>query len=243
VPVPALVSQTIWQAAQQRLERNAQLATRNNRTHSYLLRGLLVCGVCGRTLQGRAQKGVTYYRCPGGGKHRLPNVPQHSCSVRADEIEESLWHNLADLLRHPDLIQQAWQAHQAELAATPDQLAQQHKRIDFLQRQRQRLLDAYQSGALSLPELTERQNPLLLELRKLESQLASTQSVLQTSLSLEQFTHHIDQALHSSNIPAQQEVIRLLIERIVVSDEALTVEHIIPTVNDNSLLHDTFCDA
>jgi site-specific DNA recombinase len=55
VPVPAIVSQTIWQAAQERLERNALLATRNNRTNTYLLRGLLVCDVCGRTLQGRAQ--------------------------------------------------------------------------------------------------------------------------------------------------------------------------------------------
>jgi len=38
-------------------------------------------------------------------------------------------------------------------------------------------------------------------------------------------------------LETKQEVLRLLIERIVVTDEALTVEHIIPTVN--SRLHDT----
>lgn len=240
VPVSAIISEPLWQVAQERLERNAHLSIRNMCTNTYLLRGLLVCGVCGRTLQGRAQKGVTYYRCPGGGKHRSPETPQHSCSVRADVVEGLLWEALADLLHHPDLIQDAWQTHQAQLAATPSQVSRQQQRKDLLQRQRQRLLDAYQSGALSLQELTERQNPLVLELQKLETQLASSQSILQTDISLEHFTRHIDQALNSTDLGTRQEVIRLLIERIVVSDEALTVEHIIPTVND-SLLHPTLC--
>jgi hypothetical protein len=32
---------------------NKKFAPRNNKQHFYLLRGLLVCGLCGRTLVGR----------------------------------------------------------------------------------------------------------------------------------------------------------------------------------------------
>lgn len=239
VPVPAIVSETIWQTAQDRLKMNVHLSKRNNRKHTYLLRSLLVCGVCGRTLQGRAQKGVTYYRCPGGGKHRPSGVPKHTCSVRSDVVEKLVWEALAELLRNPDHIWDAWHAHRAEQSATPNQVTRQQKRKTHLQQQCQRLLDAYQAGVLSLEELTERQNPLTLELQKLENQLSVTQSVIQTEISLDRFTQQIEQALRTTDVRTQQEVIRLLIERIIVTDEALTVEHIIPTVN-HSLLRPTF---
>lgn len=237
VPVPAIVSETIWQAAQEQLERNSLLSKRNNHKHTYLLKSLLVCDVCGRTLQGRAQKGVTYYRCPGGGKHRSTGVPKHTCSIRGDVVEKLVWNALAELLRNPEHIQDVWQAHQTEQAATPNQVTRQQKRKKHLQKQRQRLLDAYQASVLSLEELTERQNPLVLELQKLENQLAVAESTIQIEIDLDRFTTQIERALESTDIQTQQEVIRLLIERIVFSDETLTVEHVVPTVNHSRLRH------
>jgi hypothetical protein len=100
------------------------------------------------------------------------------------------------------------------------------------------LLDAYQAGIISLEELIERQNPLDVELRELQKRLADAPQSPPLQISLEAFTQRIEQALAASDVETQQEVLRLLIERIVVTDEALTVEHIVPTVN-NSRLHTT----
>jgi len=36
-------------------------------------------------------------------------------------------------------------------------------------------------------------------------------------------------------LATQQEVLRLLIERIVVTDDAITIEHIVPTVDESRL--------
>jgi site-specific DNA recombinase len=66
VAVPAIISSALWQQAQKKRLMNEQTAFRNSH-RPYLLRGLLVCGVCGRTLQGRAQNECAYYRCPHGG--------------------------------------------------------------------------------------------------------------------------------------------------------------------------------
>src|SRR6266481_8918991 len=52
VPVPALISEETFQAAQHRLDRNVQMARRNNTTYTYLLRGLVSCGQCGHPVAG-----------------------------------------------------------------------------------------------------------------------------------------------------------------------------------------------
>jgi len=237
IPVPALVDEPLWQAAQERLAMNARFARRNSQ-RTYLLRGLLVCGTCGYTLQARRQGDIVYYFCTHGGVHCPPDVPRHTCSLRADVVEPLIWQALTDLLREPQRIQQAWHTLQAEQASSGE-VHRWQQRQTLLQKQRQRLLDAYQAGVLSLEELTERQNPLNVELRELKQRLAELSSPQPLQLSLETFTQRIEQALVASDVETRQEVLRLLIERIVVSDEALTVEHIIPTWDD-SRLHPTF---
>jgi site-specific DNA recombinase len=46
--VPALVSEAVWQQAQETLQHNIRFAPRHCR-HAYLLRGLVKCGLCGLT--------------------------------------------------------------------------------------------------------------------------------------------------------------------------------------------------
>jgi site-specific DNA recombinase len=240
VQVPALVGETAWHAAQERLEMNARFAQRNNR-RTYLLRGLLVCGTCGHTLQGRTQGGIVYYTCTHSGVHRPPGTPRHTCSVRGDWVEPLVWQALADLMRDPQRIQDTWQSLQTQ-QATPAERQRWQKRQTQLRKQRQRVLDAYQAGALSLEELIERQNPLDVELQELQKQCGQASQSSARQISLETFTQRIQHALAASDLETRQEVLRLLIERIVVTDEALTVEHIVPTVN-NSRLHPTCCET
>jgi site-specific DNA recombinase len=240
ISVPPLVDGATWQAAQERLEMNARFAQRNSR-HTYLLRGLLVCGTCGHTLQGRTQHGIVYYTCTHGGVHCPPGVPHHTCSLRGDVVEPLIWQALAELLRDPERIRAAWEAFQAQQAATPSEVSRWQQRQVILRKQHQRLLDAYQAGAISLEELIERQNPLDVELRQLQRQLDVAPPPQPNETALETFTQRIEQALTTSDVETRQEVIRLLIERIVVTDEALTIEHIVPTVN-SSRLHTTCRD-
>jgi site-specific DNA recombinase len=231
IQVPPLVEESLWQATQERLDMNRRLAPRNCQ-HPYLLRGLLVCGQCGHTLQGRTQQERRYYVC-----RSAPGLAKHTCSIRADAVEPLIRQALETLLQEPHRIRTAWQALQPGLAL-PAQLRPRQQRQATLQKQRQRLLDAYQAGILSLEELIDRQNPVEVELRELEKQLSAVQPAL-TDLSLEIFTQRIERALATAEVETQQEVLRLLIERIVVTDEALTVEHIVPTVNNYSRLYPT----
>jgi len=237
ISVPPLVDETTWQAAQERLEMNERFAQRNSR-RTYLLRSLLVCGTCGHTLQGWTQRNIVYYSCTHGGVHCPPGVPRHTCSIRGDVVEPLIWQALAELLQDPQRIRAAWEAFQSEQAATPSEASRWQQRQIILRKQRQRLLDAYQASAISLEELIERQNPLDVELRQVQKQLDAAPPPQPNETALKTFSQRIEQALAASDVETHQEVIRLLIERIVVTDEALTIEHIVPTVN-NSRLHTT----
>lgn len=234
VSVTPLVDEATWQAAQERLAMNAQFARRNSR-RSYLLRSLLVCGVCGHTLQGRTQGARSCYHCTHGGKHRPPGAPRHTCTLDAEIVEPLIWQALSDLLRNPQQIEDAWQALCAQQAAPPTEVAFWQQRQSQLRQQRQRLIDIYQAGVLPLEELIQRQNPLESELRDLEQRLARHPTTPPLTISLETFTQRINEALTAADPATRQEVLRLLIERIVVTDEALTVEYIIPTVKHSRL--------
>ena len=232
--VPALVSDELWQAAQEQLAMQTRFAPRNSQ-RTYGLRGLLVCSVCGHTLQGRTQRSISYYTCVYGGKRRPPDIPLHTQSLRRDLVEPLIWQALADLLREPQRICDAWAA---VTQTTPVVSERDARRQHLLLQQRQRLLDAYQAGLLQLDELIQRQNPLELELHEIQTRMANKPAPAPVQISLEAFTERIQHALAASDDETKQEVLRLLIERIVVSDEALTVEHIIPTV-EVSRLHPT----
>lgn len=52
------------------------------------------------------------------------------------------------------------------------------------------------------------------------------------------FCQQIEAALDNPTPEAQQEVVRLLVDHIVVEDEAIVIKHIIPTDDDCRLLPD-----
>ncbi len=146
------------------------------------------------------------------------------------------------MLQAPQQLEAAWQTLHAQQQATLTQLAQWQQRQTLLHKQRQRLLDAYPVGALTLDELLARQNLLDIELQEVANLLAAAPAPESRQLDLETFTQHIQRLLHSADLQLQQEVIHLLIERIVVSDGALIVECVIPTMS-YSQLHPVRCET
>lgn len=76
--VPAIIPEMVWQQAQERMAMNQQFAARHNTRRFYLLRGLLRCGICGRTLSGRGhangKNGAVTYSCTNCGKQLQPGV-------------------------------------------------------------------------------------------------------------------------------------------------------------------------
>jgi hypothetical protein len=184
----------------------------------------------------------TYYRCERGGKHRLPDVPQHTCTVNAADAEKTVWEAVAKLLQEPERLAQAW----ADLNAPEPPNQRQIKRLEHrsrqLERQWQRILDAYQDGLLEKDELSLRKQALEREQTQLQSLLAQAQELQlqnQTHLQIAQdfadFSQRLLETLENPSEEVKREVIRLLVDHIVVDDDAIIIHHIVP-ISENERL-------
>jgi site-specific DNA recombinase len=70
IPVPALVSESLFESVQSQLEENRQRLRGRQQLVTHLLQGLLVCGCCGyaycgMTARGAGPREYAYYRCVG----------------------------------------------------------------------------------------------------------------------------------------------------------------------------------
>lgn len=236
---PVIVEETLWQQAQEQLQMNQKFAPRNNKRHLYLLRGLLLCATCGRTLIGRTNTNGPFYYCPNGGKRRSPDVLSHRCTIPGYIIQPLVWQEIVHLLRNPTLVADAWHSQQEGTALAPKEVDRLHARQRQLERQWLRLLDLYQDGLIDKPELEKRKAPLdearlLIEERLHQQRRLNRQGQAQTEIlqNFATFAHKIEASLASPSLELQQEVIRLLIDHIVIEQDAIVIKHIVPADDD-----------
>ena len=238
IPVPGILEKDTWLMAQERLKTNRQFAMRNNRKHRYLLRGLLVCAVCGHTLTARTVDGYFSYGCRYGGAHRAPDIPQHTCSIHGRSVESLVWNAVAELLKNPKLISQAWNGDETHSTAHGEK-ERLEDRLRAVKRQHERLLDLYQNEQLEKPSYLERKQRLQEEQKNIQARLlqfereAQSEQIKQELIDdFDQFCQRIRENLANPSFDVQQEVIRLLIDHVVVGENEIVIKHIVPTDDD-----------
>ncbi|MEE8389942.1 MAG: recombinase zinc beta ribbon domain-containing protein [Anaerolineae bacterium] len=125
------------------------------------MRGLLVCGECGRTLSGRSYaNGTVRYYCTNRGSSRSLAQLCSCPPVDGGVVEPLIWQAVTQLLTNPHLILDYYLSHQDEQDDAPQKLERVRRELDQLAKQEQRLLDAYQAGVIELDELDSRRQVL-----------------------------------------------------------------------------------
>ena len=165
VPVPAIVSEETFAQVQAKLDANQQGAARNTR-HEYLLRALISCGACRLGCTGRqTAAGYRYYLCRGR-TDPLRVAQGQRCTARyipAGQLDELVWADLCALLTDPAQVTRALARAQGG-AWLPQELQARQATIGQalgqLERQQQRLLDAYLAEVIALAELERKRQDL-----------------------------------------------------------------------------------
>jgi len=168
VSVPALVNEATWQKAQASME-----AARRRRPglskRRYILRGLVRCGLCGRTMHGSlvTSRGIRrpYYVCTA----KSPGVAgQPRCSqpyFPALPLEQAVWATVMALLLSPAALEAldttAGQAGPGTVTAGAMDLEAREKQIAAVAlgqatQERERLIDIYQRGIIEKGEMDAR---------------------------------------------------------------------------------------
>ncbi len=235
--VQAIIDPETWRLAQEQLGRNRDRAERNNKKHDYLLRSLVICGRCGRRMQGCwSQSGGTYI-CP----NRYPTYTAWACGgrrVSAPKTDVLIWDQVKMMLADPELLKAQYQEGRGD-PAVQGREEQEHQRIARklagLDREVRRLLDAYQAEVIGLEELKERRRHveehgrmLGERLREIEKDRTDREQELRLLEGLEAFCQSVRGTLDQPSFEVRQKVLQLVVDRIVIEDSKLVIHHVMP---------------
>ena len=126
--VPAIVSEEMWERAQEQLHQNMLRSPRHGKTY-YLLRGLIRCGICGNTFTGRRyapyHPGVKlYYCCSGRITRNGPGNTRCRAKQICGDLEDVVWSDIEGFLRDPGPVLRELKAQGQEGKAVVERLAE-----------------------------------------------------------------------------------------------------------------------
>jgi site-specific DNA recombinase len=247
IPVPAIVSEETFASAQEQLKRNARFSPRNCYPRRYLLQGLTVCARCGYAAYGRKQsyrlkstgERRCYYVCGGHDGNRFGGTPICGVpGVRVDHLDEYVWSSVRQLLQEPERVVEEWTRRGAEDGALAEARRQRDEAQRFLNAQQhalRRVQDAYEAGAMTIGELTERTERVRARIRRAEEDLEQAKAALAQTAELKAlagklitFADQIRSGLDELDWNGRQQLIRTLVSRVELDDEGATIVYRIP---------------
>ena len=238
IPVPAIVSEELFAAVEKQLTENRQRGRERRRGAKYLLQGLAECACCGYAYYGKkvsraSAKGrvpYAYYRCVGTDAHRFGG--KRVCAnqqVRTDKLDEAVWQDACELLRHPQLLRKEYER---RLSSPTDSGVSRSlkKQIASSRRSVDRLIDAYSDGVLDRAEFEPRLTRARDRLAKLQEQLAASESqsrersALREALAcLDSFSESVRANLDSADWTTRREILRTLIDRVLIERDQIRI--------------------
>jgi site-specific DNA recombinase len=258
VAVPPLIDEPLFQLVQRRIQENRHFARRRLKHEGvYLLKGLLKCGMCGGAYIGQGKTsprdlGGAHiyhdYTCsrrtspfPDGVRGRCPND-----RLRVAGVNAAVWTTVRDLLLDSGTLTgelAAWVEHTT--TQPPDQDARTQRaeaRLDELTRQRDRLTDAYQIGALALDAFRARvqaveENRISAELAlaELKAERMEVELVQGRAHAAQEWVSALKPKLLDADFDTQQTILRLLVERVVVNGQRLEIHLALPVSSNSDL--------
>src|SRR5215207_8648550 len=249
ISVPQIVECETFDLVQEKLSHNSRFASRNNKSHRYLLRTLVSCGACGQGSRARTTwDGRSYYVCRGHSEI----VAEQRCRARhapGAQLDELVWEELCEVLSHPEHVEFALRrAHGGEwlpqeLKARLESVGQA---IAQTERQRERLLDAYLGGVLELAEferkrkeLEGRTDALLAQERQQEASARERTELAAIADSIAEFCERLRAGLADATFEQKRRLVELLIDRVIVTDEEVEIRYVVPTSPEGP--HQPFC--
>lgn len=216
VPVPRIVSDELWHAAQAALDSRYQARGRPA-TIPALVRGRVYCARCGSPMRVHAQsRGRGYgprYRC----RTQVRDSRESSCGAPTHPVaavDNAAWETLRDVVLHSDLLSEADATD--DCATWRDQIAQCEKQLAKAQRDERRVLDLLRRDLLTDEGAAQ-------ELRRVRAARETAQRTIQVA------ERALAQRQHQTRVAAELiDVYRPLLDAADLETRRRLVEALVP---------------
>ena len=238
ISVPAIVEQALFEKARKRMDENRKRQRERQSGGSYLLSGLVQCGVCGSAYCSRRSGGSKYfyYRCIGADKYRRQGEAIcDNTSVKGNELKFLVWSEVCKLLQDPARLRLELERRRSEPRATSNQVELLEKTVSELRKRLDLLIDGYASGLILRDEFEQRVGPLRerhdREVSALESLLGSASSELDidsASDALASLSNQVSDQLEEADWSLKRDLIKLLVNRIEIHVNEIRLVYKVP---------------
>lgn len=182
IPVPALVPETLWLAAQEKA-REARRLWAYRGGHDYLLSGIITCGDCGVPMSGIWIKFWGKYDRRYTCQRHTEGARNGGCRPRkmvlARLLEDAVWNQVKAWLADPEALAREALADWPEAEKLKEELVRVDKLLSEAERGRENVLAALASG---LFELDARTKTTLAELKRKVERLGQRRKEIETVL-------------------------------------------------------------
>ena len=246
IPVPSIISPESFAIASKQLEVNKQLSPRNNKKYHYLLSGLLHCKECGYSIYGKPASNSRYkrlyYRCMGQDGYRWPSKGRVCSShpLRVEILDDLVWEQTVRLLEEPQAVLNEYANRVSEQENHKQSLEKlilkKTQEIRQTGKEKERLLDLYQSGVLELSEIESRLvtlrgkvKLLMNEKQSLEHEQVRKGEQLKLIDQIQVFQKQVSSNLKTLSFEQKKEIVRLLVKEVIVNTKTgeIIVRHVV----------------
>jgi site-specific DNA recombinase len=252
IEVPAIVTSSEWDIAQETMRRNAKRSTRNGKKGLWLLQGFIKCAFCKDysfvAITGNTKKNPRrYYGCSSRNSEKARKLDTACWTpyVYADELERRVWEEIEAVIYDPSIVvnrldEKVNEEYMAGYQAQLDYIA---KRLDDLTVEKTKFEAAYQRDIYTLDEfevkmkdLRGKMHALEVSKAKVEAMLAETHSIEEKKQivlkALERIRKQVEKARSKKRLPQEipfelkRKILSTLVEAIWVNsvEKTFTIE-------------------
>jgi len=247
IPVTPTIEQSLWDAAQALLKQNAHSARRHNNKNEYLMRGLVVCGLCGCIASGYVSNKSTFYSCGARRNKNIHSKPHDELiQVHHKPFDAKIWQGLTELLQDPESIKAQLEkrlerknAARLPIANTDTKTEKDLEKLDV---QEKRIIDAYREGIIDLGELKNQKEKIAAKRKTLEAKKKAapshTESAGQTEITLDMLGNvsaRFQRAMSKADFPTREKLVNLLVNSVTLYTHKTVVKGNIPVISGDAL--------
>ena len=248
IPVERIIDQKTWEATQARFKQNIVHSQRNNTKNDYLLRGLVVCGLCGSMASGRVSNRYSYYDCNTKKNWKITGKQhEEKIAINRRVLDQKVWEGLTGLLDDPEELQSQLQARLEKKNFIPTPVSSSsdktEKELEKLNFQERRIVDAYRESVITLEELKQQKATLASNRKVLEAKIKAAQNGLESSrqpeITMEMLgdvSARYHRAMAKAGFEKKQKIVNLLVNSVTLFPNRAVVEGIIPVSSVDALI-------
>jgi len=238
-PVPAIISEELYNSARAKLENNLKFSARRKK-YEYLLTGLVKC-TCGRNCAGEAAQGGKhlYYRCAD----RIYSYPlKPTCKqppINARVVDTLVWQGVSKFMSDDSLLKEQaalWCERNTDRSNYDSHIINNIRGdLDKAKNEEERYVKAYGAGMLSLEQLQQHVQGVKAKISSFEaqlgdkgSQLKDLQATAPEESEIDNFALLAKQTLLDLSFESKKAILQNVVDKVVATQKEVLIYGYLP---------------